>query len=72
MAESSFSHLSPGLRARAFRNFAGDARREAARSKGGVRESYLRVAEEWERLAVETEAIGVNPTGPRPRLTANR
>jgi hypothetical protein len=32
---------------------ADDARREADRSKGTVKQSYLLIAEQWERLAAE-------------------
>ena len=38
-----------------YRAMADSARREAARTNGDARESYLFIAEQWERLAELTE-----------------
>lgn len=56
MTVTDYSELPPALRAVAYRNLAGDARREAGMCKGPLRESYLLIAMQWERLAAEAEA----------------
>jgi hypothetical protein len=48
--------LPPEQRAARFLALAGDARREAVMSKGAVRQSYILIAEQWERLAVEASS----------------
>jgi hypothetical protein len=47
------SDLPPAKRLLRYRQLADDARREADRSKGTVKQSYLLIAEQWERLAAE-------------------
>ena len=64
MTDSEYSHLPPGLRAKAYRNLAGDARREAAQCKGPLRESYLLIAANWDRLAAEAEASDILLSAP--------
>ena len=58
---SRYSYLSSSLRAAAYRDLAGDARREAVKCKGSVREAYLHVALQWERLAEEAEEVEIVP-----------
>jgi hypothetical protein len=45
------SDLPLPTRARLCLDFAGDARREAAHAEGAVRESYVLIAEQWEKMA---------------------
>jgi hypothetical protein len=47
------SHLTPVARARICLDLAADARREATVATGALRESYLLIAESWERLAAQ-------------------
>jgi hypothetical protein len=47
------SDLPPEKRLKRIRQWASDARREADRAKGSIRESYLLIAEQWDRLATE-------------------
>jgi hypothetical protein len=47
------SDLPPGKRLIRYRQLASDARHEADRAKGSVRQSYLLIAEQWDRLAAE-------------------
>lgn len=42
-------------RAKRYRDFADDARREAKRAAGPVRSSYLILAKQWDRLALQAE-----------------
>jgi hypothetical protein len=56
MTVTDYSELPPALRAAAYRDLAGDARREASMCKGALRESYILIAIQWERLAAEAEA----------------
>jgi hypothetical protein len=51
-----YSELPPALRAAAYRNLAADARREASTCKGHLRESFMLIAMQWERLAAEAVA----------------
>ena len=46
-----FSELPASERAKRYRQLAEDALREAHHADGSVRESYLLVAEQWNRLA---------------------
>jgi thymidylate kinase len=46
-----FSELPASERARRYRQLAEDALREAEQADGSVRESYLLIAEQWNRLA---------------------
>jgi hypothetical protein len=46
-----FSELPISERAKRYRQLAEDALREAEQSEGSVRESYLLIAEQWNRLA---------------------
>ena len=46
-----FSELSPYEQARRYRQLAEDALREADQAEGSVRQSYLLIAEQWNRLA---------------------
>ena len=46
-----------------YRAMADSARREAARTNGDARESYLFIAEQWERLAELTEKPSTPSTG---------
>ena len=55
------SHLPPEIRARKYLELAGDARREASKSNGAVRESYLLIARAWDRLSAEAEALTKGP-----------
>jgi hypothetical protein len=48
---SEFSDLPPEERARRYLVLAQDARRNAVASKGEMREHYLFLAEQWEKLA---------------------
>jgi hypothetical protein len=56
MSTPEFSHLPPKERAKRYRELAQDARREAANSKGAAHQSYLIIAEQWEKLARDAEA----------------
>ncbi len=56
MSMPEFSHLPPKERARRYRELAQDARREAANSKGPAQQSYLLIAEQWEKLAADSDA----------------
>jgi hypothetical protein len=56
MTEPEFSHLPREERAKRYRQLAEDARREAARSAGAARNSYLLIAEQWESLAADADA----------------
>jgi hypothetical protein len=47
------SDLPPAKRLQRYRQLASDARHEADRAKGAVRQSYLLIAEQWDRLAAE-------------------
>ena len=51
-----FSELPPKERAKRYRQLAQDAEKLAGQSKGGIRESYLIMAEQWRKLADEVEA----------------
>ena len=55
-ALAEYSHLPPEIRAKKYRDLAGDARREAALCKGALREAYLLIAAQWDHLAAEAEA----------------
>jgi hypothetical protein len=56
--------VSAAIRARRYLELAGDARRHAAATKGEMRESYIVIAEQWERLAAhwarEIETTGAS------------
>ena len=43
-------------RAKRYREFARSARLEAASAKGEVRDAFIKVAGQWEQLALEAEA----------------
>ena len=66
--------LPPGVRARLYREFAADARREAASATGAPKESYLLIAEQWEKLAEEQDRRsgqqGLTPSCGPPKVTA--
>jgi hypothetical protein len=53
-----FSELPAGERAKRYRQLAEDALREAEQAEGSVRQSYLLIAEQWNRLA---QADGAEP-----------
>ena len=55
MAATEYSELPLPLRAKAYRNLAGEARREAERSEAMAGQSYLVIAEQWDRLAADIE-----------------
>jgi len=56
------SDLPPPARIQRYRDLAADARRQAAMAKGALRESYILMAEQWERLATElTATLKSNP-----------
>jgi len=44
------------MRAQRYLDLAADARRQAAMTKGALRESYLLMVAQWERLAAELAA----------------
>jgi hypothetical protein len=46
-----FSELPPYEQAKRYRQLAEDALREAGQTDGSVRQSYLLIAEQWNRLA---------------------
>ena len=48
-----FSDLPPLAQAKRYRVLAQDARREAAAAKGPARQSYLIIAENWDKLAAD-------------------
>jgi hypothetical protein len=52
MAE--FDNLPPLQRAKHYRALAEDARREAAAANGPARQSYLIIAENWDKLAADS------------------
>jgi hypothetical protein len=54
---TNYSERPPSLRAAAYSNLAAQARREASMSKGSVRESYILIAMQWERLTAEATAM---------------
>jgi len=55
-----FMHLPPRERLKQYLTLAEDARAEANRAKGPARETYLRIAGQWERLAARLkDTIGV-------------
>jgi hypothetical protein len=49
------SELPAKERARYYRKLAGDARREAGTAQADVRNSYLIISEQWERLALTAD-----------------
>jgi len=51
------------MRAQRYLDLAADARRQAAMTKGALRESYLLMVAQWERLASELAAT--LDTGPK-------
>jgi hypothetical protein len=50
------SKLPLPMRAQRYLDLATDARRQAAMTKGALRESYLLMVQQWERLASELAA----------------
>ena len=50
------SELPLPMRAQRYLDLAADARRQAAMTKGALRESYLLMVAQWERLASELAA----------------
>jgi hypothetical protein len=52
---SEFSGLPPLARAKRYRALAQDARNEAAKATGALRESYPLSAEAWDKMAEELE-----------------
>ena len=63
-----FSSLPPELRARAYLGLADQARRDAVGCKGAMRDSYLLIASQWERLAAEAAAT-VSMAATKPKQT---
>ena len=53
--------LPPLARAKRYRSLAGDARRAAENIDGAVRGSYLMLADQWDRLALEAEKRAADP-----------
>ena len=61
LSVTEFSDLPPLLRVRRYLDMAGDARRQAALTKGAARQSFIFMAEQWERLATDvTERLKSN------------
>ena len=54
-ALSDFPYLPPHARAKRYRALAQDARNEAEKATGALRESYLLSAEKWDKMAEELE-----------------
>jgi len=50
-----YAELPPLARAKRYRGFAERALRAAEKVNGPIRTSYLMLADQWERLAVEAE-----------------
>ena len=50
-----YSQLAPRERALRYRQLAKDAEKQAACSKGSIKESYFVMAEQWRKLADEVE-----------------
>lgn len=50
------SDLPPPARIQRYRDLAADARSQAAMAKDALRESYILMAEQWEKLAAELTA----------------
>ena len=48
-----YSDLPPAKRLQLYRQLSADARKEAETATGTVRECYIRIAENWERLAAQ-------------------
>jgi len=57
-----YLQLPPSARAKRYRSLAGDARRAAEKIDGEVRGSYLMLADQWDRLALEAEKRAADPT----------
>ncbi len=55
MSPPEFSDLPPLARAKRYRLLAQDARREADKATGALRESYVLSAERWDKLAADLE-----------------
>jgi hypothetical protein len=55
-----FSEMPPVERAKRYRQFAADARGEAANATGPAKKSYVIIAEHWDKLAADLEA-SINP-----------
>jgi len=53
--ETNFSGLPPSEQAKRYRSLAAYALHESLKSTGDMRETYLLLAEEWHRLALEAE-----------------
>jgi hypothetical protein len=53
---SELSELPLAMRAQRYLDLAADARRQAAMTKGALRDSYLLMVEQWERMASELAA----------------
>lgn len=56
-----YGELPPLARAKRCRALAEHARRAAGKVNGSIRESYLMLADQWERLAVEAEKRAAEP-----------
>jgi hypothetical protein len=56
-----YLQLPPSARAKRYRSLAGDARRVAEKMDGEVRGSYLMLADQWDRLALEAEKRAAAP-----------
>ena len=52
---SDLSHLPHRERAKRYRYFAHAARLSAASAKGELREAYIKIAGQWEQLALEAD-----------------
>jgi hypothetical protein len=63
LSVSEYSHLPSTLRAERYLALAGDALRQAAMCKGALQNSYLLMAEQWQKLAVEAAKAASPPDG---------
>jgi len=53
---SELPDTTPGKQIECYLDLAMGARKEAARAPAAARQSYLRIAEQWEDLAIDTRA----------------
>ena len=56
MSVTELSHLPHRERAKRYREFARNARLSAATATGDLRDVYVKIAGQWEQLALEAEA----------------
>jgi hypothetical protein len=60
---SEYSDLPPIMRAERYLILAGDALRQAAMCKGPLQDSYLLMAEQWQKLAAEAGRMARSELG---------